>query len=93
MRERGVATEPPPVLTFSATCTQWEIYDSYIDHYRRELVDQDAVKVGIRPGTSAGQLRGGGSCCSLEDVGAGGGGEEEMTSVPPSSRTGGLTGC
>lgn len=93
-----MATEPPPVLTFSATCTQWEIYDSYIDHYRRELVDQDAVKVGLgpgeRPGTSAGQLRGGSSCCWLEEVeGRGGGGEEEMTSVPPSSRTGGLTGC
>jgi dynein intermediate chain 1 len=47
MRERGVATEPPPCLSFSATCTQWEIYDSYIDHYRRELADQDTSKVCV----------------------------------------------
>jgi hypothetical protein len=45
MRERGVATEPPPVLQYSATCTQWEIYDSYMDHYKRELADQDSGKV------------------------------------------------
>lgn len=45
LRERGVATEPPPVLSFSATCSQWEMYDSYLDHYRREIVDADSSKV------------------------------------------------
>jgi dynein intermediate chain 1 len=30
LRERGWTTEPPPTTPFSATVTQWEIYDKYI---------------------------------------------------------------
>lgn len=37
MRERGVATEPPPVMVFSSTVTQWEIYDSYMDSFEQSL--------------------------------------------------------
>eukprot|EP01062_Namystynia_karyoxenos_P082303 TRINITY_DN924_c0_g2_i2.p1 TRINITY_DN924_c0_g2~~TRINITY_DN924_c0_g2_i2.p1 ORF type:complete len:657 (+),score=272.15 TRINITY_DN924_c0_g2_i2:85-2055(+) len=29
MRDRHVMTEPPPIITFSSTATQWEIYDAY----------------------------------------------------------------
>jgi dynein intermediate chain 1 len=32
-RNRGVATMPPPVSGFSATVSQWEIYDSYMSDY------------------------------------------------------------
>merc|ERR1719183_176357 len=30
LREKGWTTEPPPTTPFSATVTQWEIYDQYI---------------------------------------------------------------
>merc|ERR1719213_1541938 len=30
LRERGWTTEPPPTTPFSATVTQWEIFDQYI---------------------------------------------------------------
>jgi dynein intermediate chain 1 len=30
LRERGWTTEPPPTTPFSATVTQWEIYDKYL---------------------------------------------------------------
>ena len=33
MKERGVATEPPPTLKYSATVSQWDIYDFYMDNY------------------------------------------------------------
>ena len=33
LRERGVSTEPPPVVDFGATLTQWEIYDFYMADY------------------------------------------------------------
>lgn len=33
LRERGVATVPPPVVSFQATVSQWEIYDSYMQEF------------------------------------------------------------
>merc|ERR1719181_1715510 len=30
LRERGWTTEPPPTTPFSATVTQWDIYDQYL---------------------------------------------------------------
>ena len=30
LRTRGVATEPPPVVSFYATVTQWDIFDAYM---------------------------------------------------------------
>jgi len=35
-KDKGVGSEPPPVLTFSATCNQWEIYDAYLAQYREQ---------------------------------------------------------
>jgi len=67
MRERGVATEPPPLLQFSATCTQWEIYDSYIDHYKREVSDQDSSKDKKQHGGGNGTTEGGGTSKAKED--------------------------
>eukprot|EP01065_Artemidia_motanka_P030143 TRINITY_DN36153_c0_g1_i1.p1 TRINITY_DN36153_c0_g1~~TRINITY_DN36153_c0_g1_i1.p1 ORF type:complete len:653 (+),score=262.17 TRINITY_DN36153_c0_g1_i1:73-2031(+) len=29
MRDRQVMTEPPPIITFSSTASQWDIYDAY----------------------------------------------------------------
>ena len=31
LRERGTMTEPPPSVEYSAQCTQWEIFDGYIE--------------------------------------------------------------
>lgn len=39
-KERHVATEPPPRSNFKASCTQWEIYDTYV----AEKARQDASK-------------------------------------------------
>lgn len=46
--ERGVATEPPPVIQFSATVTQWEIYDTYMADYKHML---EEVIVRVVPKT------------------------------------------
>lgn len=37
LRQRSVETEPPPVVTYLATVTQWEIYDSYMETYVQQL--------------------------------------------------------
>jgi hypothetical protein len=42
--ERGVATEPPPVIQFSATVTQWEIYDTYMADYKH-MLEEVSVRV------------------------------------------------
>jgi dynein intermediate chain 1 len=44
LRSRGVATEPPPVVQFFATVTQWEIFDSYMTDYRKQLQDEEMAK-------------------------------------------------
>ena len=44
MRTRGVATEPPPVVQFFATVTQWEIYDVYMTDYKKQLQDEEILK-------------------------------------------------
>lgn len=38
LRERGVSTEPPPVVDFGATLTQWEIYDFYMADYAAQIM-------------------------------------------------------
>jgi dynein intermediate chain 1 len=35
-KDKAVGSEPPPVLTFSATCNQWEIYDAYLREQRQQ---------------------------------------------------------
>lgn len=42
--ERGVATEPPPVIQFSATITQWEIYDTYMADYKHLLEEVGCLR-------------------------------------------------
>lgn len=37
MRERGVVTEPPPMLSFKNTVAQWEIYDTYMTEYAAQV--------------------------------------------------------
>jgi dynein intermediate chain 1 len=44
VRSRGVSTEPPPVVSFSATVTQWEIFDSYMIEYKNALAEDEANK-------------------------------------------------
>ena len=38
VKERGVSTEPPPILSFAVTVTQWKIYDSF-------LIDADVRRI------------------------------------------------
>jgi len=61
LRERGVATVPPPVVGFTATVSQWEIYDSYMQDYIAQQNAQQlaAAKSGDKkknagPATDAG---------------------------------------
>eukprot|EP00620_Florenciella_sp_RCC1587_P016723 CAMPEP_0182556028 /NCGR_PEP_ID=MMETSP1324-20130603/429_1 /TAXON_ID=236786 /ORGANISM="Florenciella sp., Strain RCC1587" /LENGTH=686 /DNA_ID=CAMNT_0024767851 /DNA_START=37 /DNA_END=2097 /DNA_ORIENTATION=+ len=44
LRERGVATKPPPVVGFSATVSQWDIYDSYMNDYSNQMAEQEILK-------------------------------------------------
>lgn len=30
VKERGISTEPPPLISFTTTVTQWEVYDSFL---------------------------------------------------------------
>ncbi|CAN0022056.1 unnamed protein product, partial [Discosporangium mesarthrocarpum] len=41
LKERGVATEPPPMLSFRSTVAQWEIYDFYMGEYANQVVEQE----------------------------------------------------
>ncbi|OWZ14477.1 Dynein intermediate chain [Phytophthora megakarya] len=40
LRKRAVETEPPPVVSFMATVTQWEIYDTFMDAYEQHQREQ-----------------------------------------------------
>jgi dynein intermediate chain 1, axonemal len=53
-RTRGVATEPPPVVTFFSTVTQWEIYDAYMLDYKKQLQDEEMIKNAEKKKTSGG---------------------------------------
>eukprot|EP00341_Mesodinium_pulex_P012750 CAMPEP_0116903226 /NCGR_PEP_ID=MMETSP0467-20121206/10598_1 /TAXON_ID=283647 /ORGANISM="Mesodinium pulex, Strain SPMC105" /LENGTH=677 /DNA_ID=CAMNT_0004577441 /DNA_START=13 /DNA_END=2046 /DNA_ORIENTATION=+ len=44
LRSRGVATEPPPVVQFFATVTQWEIYDAYMAEYKKQFQEEESQK-------------------------------------------------
>jgi len=44
LRTRGVATEPPPVVQFFATVTQWDIFDAYMQDYKKQLHEEELVK-------------------------------------------------
>lgn len=42
MRDRKVATEPPPRSNFSANVTHWEIYDTYMEDFDRQMLSKNS---------------------------------------------------
>eukprot|EP00039_Didymoeca_costata_P008472 m.112689 g.112689 ORF g.112689 m.112689 type:complete len:733 (+) comp14097_c0_seq7:89-2287(+) len=44
LKERGVATEPPPRSDFKGSVTQWEIYDYYVADKARQDASKDKKK-------------------------------------------------
>jgi dynein intermediate chain 1 len=44
LRSRGVATEPPPVVNYSATVTQWDIVDTYMMDQRKSQLGEEEGK-------------------------------------------------
>ena len=42
-RERGTMTEPPPSVEYSAQCTQWEMFDAYMEDLDRKK-EQESKK-------------------------------------------------
>merc|ERR1711871_866419 len=36
LRNRGIETQPPPVCSFAATISQWEIYDAYMEQWEAQ---------------------------------------------------------
>lgn len=48
LRERGTMTEPPPSVEYSSQCTQWEMYDAYMEDLERkkELEGKKSKKGG-----------------------------------------------
>lgn len=52
MKEKGVGTEPPPVLNFSATCSQWEIYDAYLEQFHERQVSAPFTPIFLFAGVS-----------------------------------------
>ena len=43
-RERQSATEPPPSQQFTASATQWEMYDAYMEDQLRVAIQRDMMK-------------------------------------------------
>merc|ERR1719274_378776 len=46
LRDRGTMTEPPPSVEYSSQCTQWEMYDAYMEDIERkkELEGKESKK-------------------------------------------------
>jgi len=44
-RDRSTTTEPPPTNVFNASCTQWEVYDAYMEDQHRQAVQKELQKV------------------------------------------------
>ncbi|KAK3240083.1 Dynein, 78 kDa intermediate chain, flagellar outer arm [Cymbomonas tetramitiformis] len=44
MRDRYTSTEPPPTASFNASCTQWEIYDAYMEDQERQRLQKEIQK-------------------------------------------------
>lgn len=82
MKARGVETEPPPVVTFCATVTQWEIYDFYMADYMRVLAEQEALAGGKD------KKKGGGGGFGEEDAAGGEGGRRPDDDMVHSQKMG-----
>jgi dynein intermediate chain 1 len=39
-QDRGVSTEPPPIMNLASTISQWEIFDSYMAAYENEMAEK-----------------------------------------------------
>ncbi|XP_010792920.1 dynein intermediate chain 2, ciliary [Notothenia coriiceps] len=44
LRERSCQTEPPPRCTFTATATQWDIYDAYVEELQKQETNKEKQK-------------------------------------------------
>ncbi|XP_030276923.1 dynein, axonemal, intermediate chain 1, paralog 2 [Sparus aurata] len=44
LRERSCQTEPPPRNVFSATASQWEIYDAYVEELQKQEKNKEKQK-------------------------------------------------
>jgi dynein intermediate chain 1 len=64
LRSRGVATQPPPVVQFVATVTQWDIYDSYMQDIKAQQQEEENSKNAEKR-----KLLGSGECPSAQKKG------------------------
>lgn len=79
LRQRSVETEPPPVVSFRATVTQWEIYDTFMEAYEQHQREQlQLQKVAQKKDKD-----------EKGDAGAAGGGAEILASAAVASGGGG----
>lgn len=67
LRSRGVATQPPPVVQFFATVTQWDIYDAYMQDTKAQQQEDENSKNAEKRKAAAG---GGGAAGGGEDPSA-----------------------
>ncbi|KAK5934349.1 hypothetical protein CgunFtcFv8_014754 [Champsocephalus gunnari] len=44
LRERSCQTDPPPRGTFTATATQWDIYDAYVEELQKQETNKEKQK-------------------------------------------------
>jgi len=73
LRSRGVATQPPPVVQFFATVTQWDIYDSYMQDLKNQQLEEENSKNAEKRKSSAG-----GGASAVEEGGQKKGKEDDM---------------
>eukprot|EP00754_Rhynchopus_humris_P038026 Rhum_TRINITY_DN20723_c0_g1::Rhum_TRINITY_DN20723_c0_g1_i1::g.171952::m.171952/K10409/DNAI1; dynein intermediate chain 1, axonemal len=46
LKHRYIMTEPPPIITFSSTASQWDIYDAYKEEAEQQKVGKGGKKSG-----------------------------------------------
>jgi hypothetical protein len=54
-RDRHTSTEPPPTASFTASCTQWEIYDAYMEDQQRQHLQKEMQRVKGKDKVCAGK--------------------------------------
>jgi dynein intermediate chain 1 len=69
LRDKGVSTEPPPVMSFAATISQWEIYDSYMESYdaQEREKEQQAKLAGKKPAAESKEGEGDAAAATATD--------------------------
>eukprot|EP00586_Coscinodiscus_wailesii_P010112 CAMPEP_0172490410 /NCGR_PEP_ID=MMETSP1066-20121228/20817_1 /TAXON_ID=671091 /ORGANISM="Coscinodiscus wailesii, Strain CCMP2513" /LENGTH=732 /DNA_ID=CAMNT_0013258863 /DNA_START=18 /DNA_END=2216 /DNA_ORIENTATION=+ len=53
-KSRGVSTEPPPVTQYSASITQWDIYDTYMSDHVLKMIEQQRESGGDKGSAGGG---------------------------------------